>query len=160
MEYWKIGERYMKSDACTRIFSLFRHSDIPLFQKKGDRGFALIEMILVIILVSAGLVPIISMFLQGAVGTADADASSVASALGQEKMEATRQLAFASVTGSSGSFGSPYTAYSYTVTVGYVDGSFVGTGGTPSDYKRVDVSVSHSGSGTTYALTTVMADRS
>jgi len=125
---------------------------------KKANGFTFIELIMVILIVGIAIIPLIQMYTTSLKGSADAELDTVALELAQEKMEETRQLSFGSVSSSSGTFAAPFAAYSYQVTVGYVDQDF-NTSGSPTEYKKVEIKVTHS-SGTSTTLTTVMANHS
>lgn len=119
-------------------------------------GFTLIEFIMLIVVVGIALVPMINMFLQGVVGSADSEVATIINELAKGKMEETKQAAFSSVAGSSGTFSSPFEAYSFQVAVEYVDANF-NASGSATPYKKIVVKVSHS-SGTSLSLVTIMSD--
>jgi len=123
-----------------------------------DKGFTFIELIMVILIVGIAVVPLIQMFTTSLKGSADTEATSVALELAQDKMEETKQLGFAATSSTSGTFASPFTVYSYQVTVGYVDQNF-NNSGSPTNYKKVEVKVIHT-SGTSTTLTTVVSNHS
>ena len=126
--------------------------------RKRDKGFTFIELIMVIVIVGIAIIPLIQMFTTSLKGSADAEATSIALELAQDKMDETKQLSFAATASTSGSFASPFTAYSYQVTVSYVDQNF--TASVPAtNYKKVAVKVTHS-SGTGTTLTTVVSNHS
>jgi len=122
------------------------------------KGFTFIELIMVILIVGIAVVPLIQMFTTSLKGSADTEATSIALELAQDKMEETKQLGFAATSSTSGTFASPFTAYSYQVTVGYVDQNF-NNSGSPTNYKKVEVKVIHT-SGTSTTLTTVVSNHS
>ncbi len=120
-----------------------------------ERGFTLIELIMIIVITGIAIIPISNMILEGVRGTIDSNIAAIAPSLAMEKMEETKQLAFSSVSASSGTLSSPFTDYSYTVSVGYVDENFNTTGS--SLYKKVDITIQYV-SGYSLALTTVISD--
>ena len=123
-----------------------------------NKGFTFIELIMIIVIVGVAVVPLIQMFTTSLKGSADAEVTSIALELAQDKMEETKQLSFAATSSTSGTFASPFTAYSYQVTVGYVDQNF-NNSGSPTNYKKVEVKVIHT-SGTSTTLTTVVSNHS
>jgi Tfp pilus assembly protein PilV len=123
-----------------------------------NKGFTFIELIMIIVIVGIAVVPLIQMFTTSLKGSADAESNSIALELAQDKMEETKQLSFAAIASTSGTFASPFTAYSYQVTVGYVDQNF-NNSGSPTNYKKVEVKVIHT-SGTSTTLTTVVSNHS
>jgi Tfp pilus assembly protein PilE len=126
--------------------------------RKRERGFTFIELIMIIVIVGIAVVPLIQMFTTSLKGSADTEATSIAIELAQDKMEETKQLGFAATSSTSGTFASPFTAYSYQVTVGYADQNF-NNSGSPTNYKKVEVKVTHT-SGTSTTLTTVVSNHS
>jgi len=126
---------------------------------KKAKGFTFIELIMIIVIVGIAVVPLIQMFTTSLKGSADTEATSIALELAQDKMEETKQLGFGGISSTSGTFSSPFTAYSYQVTVSYVNDTFTDSGGSPTNYKKVEVKVTHS-SGTSTTLTTVVSNHS
>ena len=126
--------------------------------RKQGKDFTFIELIMIIVIVGIAVVPLIQMFTTSLKGSADAEATSIALELAQDKMEETKQLSFGSISSSSGTFSAPFTDYSYQVTMSYLDQNF-NNSGSPTNYKKVVVAVTHS-SGTSTTLTTVMANHS
>ena len=125
---------------------------------KKAKGFTFIELIMIIVIVGIAVVPLIQMFTTSLKGSADAESNSIALELAQDKMEETKQLGFAATSSTSGTFASPFTAYSYQVTVSYVDQNFAASG-SATNYKKVEVKVTHT-SGTSTTLTTVVSNHS
>ncbi|MCX5884759.1 MAG: prepilin-type N-terminal cleavage/methylation domain-containing protein [Proteobacteria bacterium] len=126
--------------------------------RKKAKGFTFIELIMIIVIVGIAVVPLIQMFTTSLKGSADTEATSIALELAQDKMEETKQLGFAATSSPSVTFASPFTAYSYQVTVSYVDQNFEAS--VPAtNYKKVEVKVTHS-SGTSTTLTTVVSNHS
>ena len=126
--------------------------------RKREKGFTFIELIMVILIVGIAIIPLIQMFTTSLKGSADTEATSIALELAQDKMEETKQLGFAAIASTSGTFASPFTAYSYQVTMSYVD-SGLSSSGSPTDYKKVEIKVTHT-SGTSTTLTTVVSNHS
>lgn len=122
--------------------------------KTGSSGFTLIELIMIIVILAIAFVPLSSMILQGVKGSIDSDVSAKSLALATQKMEETKQLPFSSVSDSSGSFSSPFSDYSYSVSVSDVDEDFKTS--SPGLYKKIDVMVQNT-SGYTLKLTTVVS---
>ena len=125
---------------------------------KKAKGFTFIELIMIIMIVGIAIIPLIQMFTTSLKGSADTEATSIALELAQDKMEETKQLGFTAIASTSGSFASPFTAYSYQVTVSYVDQYFAASG-SATNYKKIEVKVTHS-SGTGTTLTTVVSNHS
>jgi type IV pilus assembly protein PilV len=98
------------------------HSHNPLFTVKSvscgaKRGFALLEILLALLLFSAGLVAIAGLYGTALDSGQDAEQTSIAVNLAQKRMEEIRNLSYASIVNESKTaLVSPFTAYSRSVT--------------------------------------------
>jgi prepilin-type N-terminal cleavage/methylation domain-containing protein len=124
---------------------------------KNTKGFTLIEMIIIIVIVAIGVVPLMNMFYGAGLSMGQADFVTVATELGQRKMDGYIQSGYASASSGSGTFSAPHAAYSWTTTATPVDAGFLDDAGSTT-YKKVEVTVSASGN--SLKLTTVLANHS
>jgi len=129
-----------------------------MFKKlKNTKGFTLIEMIIIIVIVGIGVVPLMNMFYGAGLSMGQSDFVTVATGLAQGKMDGYIQSGYASASSGSGTFSAPCAAYSWTTTVTPVDAGFAADASSTT-YKKVAVTVSASGKNLT--LTTVIANHS
>ena len=124
---------------------------------KNTKGFTLIEMIIIIVIVAIGVVPLMNMFYGAGISMGQAGFVTVATELAQRKMDGYIQSGYASASSGSGTFSAPHAAYSWTTTVTPVDAGFLDDAGSTT-YKKVEVTVSASGN--SLKLTTVLANHS
>ncbi|MBU4148944.1 MAG: type II secretion system GspH family protein [Candidatus Omnitrophica bacterium] len=112
----------------------------------NNKGFSLLELVLSIVIIGLCIIPIALSHQQAAAGSIQTKVLTVATALAEEKMEEAINAGFSGVSNTSlTSFSSPFTDYSYQVTVHYVDALDLDTSIDPatSDYKNIEVQVSH-----------------
>lgn len=129
-----------------------------MFNKlKNTKGFTLIEMIIIIVIVGIGVVPMVNMFYGAGLSMAQSDFVTVATGLAQGKVDGYIQAGYASAGSGSGTFSAPHAAYSWAATVTPVDDGFADDAGSTT-YKKVQITVSSAGSSLT--LTTVLANHS
>ncbi len=117
---------------------------------KNCRGLTLVELILTIIIIAICFIPV-SVIYQQVLGNAHRTrVIAVAESLASSKLDEVLGDGFASVSDeSSTSFSSPFTDYSYEVEVDYVAAADLTTAVVgPTEYKRIEVKVTHSEIGT------------
>ena len=125
---------------------------------KAARGFTLIELIMVIVIIGIGLVPLVNMFAMGAKSTGESAFITVATELARKKMEDNIQRGFSSIPEDSGeTFPAPHGSYTYATTVSYVDQNFQASA-SPSNYKKLQVTVT--GGAGSLTLATVLSNHS
>jgi prepilin-type N-terminal cleavage/methylation domain-containing protein len=124
---------------------------------KNTKGFTLIEMIIIIVIVGIGVVPLMNMFYGAGLSMGQSDFVTVATELAQGKMDDYIQPGYASASSGSGTFSAPHATYNWAATVTLVDAGFANDAGSTT-YKKVEVTVSASGKSLT--LTTVLANHS
>lgn len=119
------------------------------------RAFTLIEVILVMVILAISLTPLSILIVNVTQKNILSYAQAQASALAEKEMERVTQLRFSTLTcATSTPFSSPFSAFSYTVDVDYVNPSALDTsvgrpsgcsssGGTNTNYKRVQVTVNN-----------------
>ena len=118
---------------------------------RQGKGFTLVELVMSIIIIAICAIPTALMFQQAAGKSFITRVTTVATALAEEKMEETLGLGFSGVTDSGPTaFSSPFSDYSYQVTVYYVQAADLNTSVSPTvtAYKNVEVRISHSAVGT------------
>ena len=108
-------------------------------------GFTLIETIVAVTILAIVMYAVIAIFVNSGVRGANVEVFSVAQALAEGKLEEKMAKPFSSLSSESASFFSgDLNAYSYQLTVNYVSREALdAVVGSPTDYKKVRVSVSH-----------------
>ncbi len=125
---------------------------------RNAKGFTLIEMIIVIIIVGIGLVPLMNMFQNVGVSLGQSDFVTIATGLAQKKMDDNMQLGYSGIPeDAGGTFPAPHAAYSYTTTVTLVNANFLDDASSTS-YKEIEVTVTSAGR--SVKLTTVLSNHS
>ena len=141
------------------VFRFLRYTDDGI--RNTNKGFSLLELVLAIVIIGLCAIPIALSHQQAAAGSIQTKVLTIATALAEEKMEVAINDGFSGVSDvASTAFNSPFDDYSYQVTVHYVDSSDLDTpiDPTASDYKNIEVQVSHSILDQGVALSTVLVD--
>ncbi|MBT3182323.1 MAG: type II secretion system protein [Deltaproteobacteria bacterium] len=114
-----------------------------------QKGFTIIELLLAVVIISTGLVGIMSLFDNATRGAMQLDLNVIAANLAHEKLEEIVldkvTNGYATLSDASYSFENPVTdfnAYTRNVTITEVDPQDLSTTQAGSGYKRVDVTVS------------------
>jgi prepilin-type N-terminal cleavage/methylation domain-containing protein len=129
-----------------------------MFKKlTNTKGFTLIEMIIIIVIVGIGVVPMVNMFYGAGRSMGQSDFVTVATELAQGKMDGYIQSGYVSASSGSGTFSAPFAAYSWTTTVTLVNAGFADDASSTT-YKKVEVTVAANGN--SLKLTTVLANHS
>ena len=112
---------------------------------RNNKGFTLIELVFEITVLSLLIIPTVLLLGQLSLTVVQTEANSIATALCVQKAEEVLwSYDYSTVSASSGNFNAPYSDYSYTVTIDYVDAANPAATVASSNYKRATVTVSHS----------------
>lgn len=112
--------------------------------KKNKHGFTLVEVIISMVIMAIVLYAVIAIFISsGAKGT-NVEIYSVAQSLAEGKLEEITARNFSNITSESQSYSGGLSAFSCQVTFSYVSKEALDTAvGGPTDYKKVQVQISH-----------------
>jgi len=126
---------------------------------RPDSGFTLIEIIAVIVILAIVLTPFSILVVNVMRQNIYSQALATATSLTEEEMERVTNLRFSAVTNEAAvSFSVPFSVYTHQVIVDYVNANALNTPvAGPTDYKRVQIRVNSSISGT-ITLTTLVAN--
>ena len=127
--------------------------------KKAKSGFSIIEIIALVVVLAIVLTPFSILVVNVMQRNAQSQAMATAVSLAEAEMERVTGLRFSGVANAAATaFSAPFSAYSCEIVADYVNSGALNTPVVgPTDYKRVQVKVSNSISGT-ITLTTVMAN--
>ena len=125
--------------------------------KKGLTGFTLVELVMAIVIAAIVLTPTSMVVYESLRNTFLPEHFTIASSLLQGEMERVSNLRFDNIINQGPtSYTGDFSEYSYQVFFYYVEPSDLNTeSSVPTDYKRVQVSVFHSGFPTVMAVTLV-----
>lgn len=127
---------------------------------KSKKGFTLIEVILVMVILAISLPPLCILIVNVVRKNVLTQVQATATALAEGEMEKVTNMRFSGIaTTAQTAFSAPFTAYNYTITVDYVNASDLNTPVVPgpTNYKRVQVMVNNAISGN-LTLTTLIAN--
>ena len=127
----------------------------------NKRGFSLLELVLAIVIIGMCIIPIALKHQQAAQGSYQTKVLTIATALAEGEIEEVIGSGFSAASDVSlTSFDSPFDDYSYQITVHYVEGDDLDTSVDPTttDYKNIEVQVSHSVLDQAVVLNTVLVD--
>ncbi len=119
---------------------------------KISKGFALVELVIVIVVMGIALAPIGVMFHQVMVKYAEPEAYQVAATLAEGEMERVTGLSFLNIANDGPTAFSNFPNYTYQVTVGTIAGEI-----DTSKYKQVEVLVSNSVLGINVRVVTIVS---
>lgn len=133
---------------------------------KKDKGFTLVELMVVMLVLSLGLTTLVLMLRQATFNNTSAQFLTVAQGLAQEKMEQIisdrKTQGFSYIDNSNYSAETPvtgYSTYSRSVNIFYVDSTDLNTQAAgPTNYKRAIVTVIGPGAGANVTLVTLVAN--
>jgi type IV pilus assembly protein PilV len=113
---------------------LIRSHNPHNISSSAKAGFALLEILISILLFSAGVIGLVDLYGTALDSGLDAEQTAIAVQLSQKRMEEIRNLAYASIVNESKTaLSSPFTAYSRSVTATEI--------GSPAGLKQVTVTV-------------------
>lgn len=127
---------------------------------QNNKGLTLIELVLSIIIISICFLVLAMIYQQVLNNIYGTRVMSIASALAEEKTDDVFGKGYSGITNqSSASFSSPFSDYTYEVVVNYVNDADLNTPVDPTvtEYKRVEVRVTHSQTGT-FRMVSLLSD--
>ena len=124
---------------------------------KKHKAFTLFELVLAVVILGVCVIPISLMYQQAMYNKFQVRVRTVAVSLAQEKIEEILNENFSSIINEGPiTFSSPFSDYSYTIDQCNVNaGHLNNCVGASTDYKRVEVSVSHSALGSVVLVSLV-----
>ncbi len=120
--------------------------------RKFSKGFTLIELVIVIVVMGIALAPIGVMFHHVMVKYAEPEAYQVAATLAEGEMERVTGLSFVNIANDGPTAFDNFPNYTYQVTVGVITGE-----ADTSKYKQVEVVVNNSALGVNVRLVTIVS---
>lgn len=118
---------------------------------KNNKGLTLIELVLSIVIIAICFIPVATMYQQVLSKIYRSRVVTIAGALAEEKMDEVSGKNFLNINDEGpASFSNPFGDYSYEVVVHYVQPGNLNTSVDPTvtDYKNIEVRISHSEIGT------------